>query len=1110
MKTIKRNVWTKIKILLLIPCLWLSFALTANAAILLDFHIDAWEEYGYPETSFKAVFKNFKDIIDGLVGPSSLISPIPNNDPYILGVRFFFADDTSSIGYMNKMGVYYTGSVEGGQEPGGWSGYPWDHYGIYTHPAGYFTLGGAPGTALAWGGNGSGQLGDGTTAESRSPILPSLPGAAAAVAAGAAFSLALGPDGSVWAWGSNTFGQLGTGSFTDSAVPVRVKDPTGQGFLTGIVAIAAGYEHALALDGSGKVYGWGANDAGQLGADPATLDRSSLPREIISGEARMISAGQQYSLAVSSDQGCVQAWGINEYGQLASGDQVNRFAPAAVITAAGQNLCMIKSISAGWNHALALDRYDKVWAWGKNEFGQLGYAGPDPSLTAVQSGPSDISAVAAGLGFSLAIDNTFKVWAWGGNWEGQLGDGTKADGTNPGRSTPSQVKISATENLGGIVQLSAGRFHGLALDSYGKLWTWGDNQAGALGRDPGETPESLYAVAVQDYGGQGDLGDILDIAAGNLFSLALAKPGLAAAVALSSSANPAASGDAVTFTATVSPVDSGAGTPAGSVVFKEGHTILGSAPLVDGQASFTTSSLAAGPHGITALFSGTGFTAVSSQVLAQTIAVPIRIITNVMPAGVKRQPYRRAIAHAGGYGPTAWSLVDGSLPPGLALGNGIVTGTPTASGTFRFTVLASNSGFTDSRTLTLGISQPGRLFSWGSIDYEGTLTNVVSVSAGEVHGAALDADGEVWSWGNNDYGQLGNGQICTTWPCPSPVTVPIQPVGLEGRSFTQVVAGDSHSIALESNGNVWIWGVSDSNLPAYSWTNPVPIRFTNEDGSLLGGITALALGRDHAWGLAEDGGVFMLGPHATRVAGPEGTGELQEIIAVAAWGWYTLALSRDGSVYEWGHYTYSADGWPTYVNRPFPTRIEVAGGSPLTNIVEVAAGEYSGMALDAEGRVWAWGANNDGQLGQGVPASTEAWSRVALQVKKPGGSLSDIGSISAGGKSCLALDAQGRLWAWGNDASLPYVTYAGNAGMGYVTGFSTGRELMAMILSGMGGDLTGDSRVDLADAILGLKLLAGAPVGDVRLDATVTGTQRIGLGEVLYILQRLAWLRGGD
>ncbi|MCE5263077.1 MAG: Ig-like domain repeat protein [Deltaproteobacteria bacterium] len=1025
---------------------------------------------------------------------------------------------------MDMVGLYYIYPDLNwkGLEPGGWTGYPWDHYGIYTRPDGYFTLSGAPGTALAWGGNSSGQLGDGTTADSRAPLLPLLPGGAAAISAGAGHSLAIDPDGSVWAWGNNYFGELGNGTFTDSTVPVKVKDPTGQGFLTGIVSISAGYGHSLALDQNGKVYGWGSNDAGQLGVDPTVppaMDRYNLPQEIIFspgvGLIRAIAAGQQFSLALGhcpGDDGCVFSWGINEFGQLGRGDSAKHVGPDVVTRGPDTILWNIKSIAAGWNHALALDRDGKVWAWGKNEFGQVGIAPLPPpqigsSAIAIQSGPGDISAVSAGLGFSLAIDNHFAVWGWGGNWEGQLGDGTTTD-----RVIPVQVKTSASENLGGIMALSAGRFHSLALDWNGNVWAWGDNQSGALGRDPAATPESLFAVSVQDYGGLNDLGNILDIAAGNLFSLALAKPGFDATVSLSSSANPAALGDAVTFTAMVSAVDPAAGTPAGSVVFKEGHTILGSAELVNGQAAFTTSSLAAGPHGITALFSGGNFTVSVSPLLTELISVPIRIISSVMPAGTTGHPYQRSILHSGGYGPTEWALIDGSLPPGLTLGSGIIHGTPAAAGTYRFTIRARNSGFEDSRTLTLGIDHPGRISSWGSVDYWGTLTNVVSVSAGDAHGVALDAEGKIWSWGSNEYGQLGNGQTCMDWPCvPVPVKVPIQPVGLDGRTFTQVVAGGAHSIALESNGNVWIWGVSDSNLPAYSWSNPVPIRFRNEDDSLVTGITAIALGRDHAFGLDEDGFVYMLGPHANRVKGPDGINDLDGIVSIAAWGNYALALARDGSVYEWGYYSYyDAGGNSQHVSRPFPTRVDLSAGSPLANIVEIATGEYSGMALDAEGRVWAWGDNTFGQLGQGVPASTKDWSRYALQVKKSGGLLSEVVSISAGGIRCLALDAQGRLWSWGNYSSLPYASYTGNPGMGYVTGFSAGGDLMAMILSGMGGDLNGDGAVGLADAVISLRLLAGLPVGEMRLDGGITGEPKIGLPEVLYILQRTAGLRYAD
>lgn len=1128
MKTIKQKYMIKIKILLLVTCLWISFAPTAGADILMNFHLDAWDKF--PETSFQVVFKDFDDIIDGMVEPSIMISPAPNGDTNILAARFYFADSSQAAGYMNKVGVYYTGSVEGGQEPGGWFGYPWDHYGTYTRTGtgDYFTLSGVPGTAIAWGRNTTGQLGDGTVSDSQSPILSLLPGGVQAVSAGAGHSLALDPDGTVWAWGHNYVGQLGIGTVTDSAVPVKVKDPSGQGFLTGIVAISAGFGHSLALDKDGKVYGWGSNDSGQLGTDPEqTMDRYKLPREIISAGIRAIAAGQQFSLALGigpGDEGCVSAWGINDFGQLGRGDYEKHVGAGFVTTGSSTILWNIKSISAGWNHALALDRDGNIWAWGKNEFGQLGFSPPAPpelprqsSAVKIQTGPGNVAAVSAGLGFSLALDRNADVWAWGGNWQGQLGDGTKEDdtpgnGTIEGKANPQRVKKSAAEadTLGGVRAISAGRFHGLALDRDGKVWAWGDNQSGTLGRDPAQIPESLYAIPVKDYSGQNDLGRILDIAAGNLFSLAIGKRGFAASVSLTSSANPAAPGDTVTFTATVSPVQPGTGTPTGTIVFKEGHTILGSAALVNGQAVFTTSSLAAGPHEITALFSGEHFTAKASDILMELIVVPIRIVTSVMPPGMKGQHYSKNIVFTGGYGPSEWSIVGGSLPGGQELVNGVVLGTPTSAGTYNFIVLVRNSGFTDSRTLTIRIAYPGRLVVWGDPDYDGTLNNLVSVSAGDTHGVVLDAEGKVWGWGNNEYGQLGNGQTCSR-NCV-PMTVPIQPSGIEDRTFTAVAAGFCHSIALESTGNLWIWGACDSNLPAASWNNPVPMQFQKE-GSPVEGITAAALGGNSVWAVNRNGLLYDLNMSgAEPVKGPEGNGNLQDIIAVAAWGDYALALARDGSVYEWGYYYYyDAGGDIQHVNRPFPTRVEVGSGSPLTNIVAIAAGEKFGIALDRNGHVWAWGINAARQLGQGSQYP-DVWSQFALPVKNSSGNgyLSDIVSISAGGNRCLALDSRGSLWGWGNYGSLPGNSYTGNPERGYVTGFSAGGDLMAMILSGMGGDLNGDGSVGLADAVLCLKLLAGMPVGEMRLDGGITGEPKIGLQEVLYILQGIAGMRGRD
>lgn len=916
----------------------------------------------------------------------------------------------------------------------------------------------AAGTALAWGRNGSGQLGDGTTADSHAPIQALLAGGVTAVSAGGAgFSLALDPDGSVWAWGNNALGELGNGTFTDSAVPVKVKDPSGQGFLVDIVAVSAGFEHSLALDKYGKVYGWGSNDAGQLGADPATMDRYNLPREIISEwKVRAIAAGQQFSLALGETSGCVDAWGVNDFGQLGSGDYVNRFGRGSVRKDGSALLCNVESISAGWNHALALDNDGNVWAWGKNEFGQVGIPGPNPSPIAIPTGLGNIAAASAGLGFSLALDQGGNVWGWGGNWEAQLGDGVKVD-----RPTPLAVKKSATEGLGGITEISAGRFHGLALDRDGKLWSWGDNQSGALGRNPAGTPESLYAIPVGGFDGQNGLGHILGIAAGNLFSLAIGERGYDASISLTSSGSPAVPGEPVTFTAVVSPVQPWAGTPTGAVTFKEGHTILGSAPLVNGQAVFTTSALAPGRHGITAIYGGENFTTSVSEILTELIVSPIRLVSTRMPSGMEGLHYRQKLAYAGGYGPAEWSIIGGSLPGGLALENGVIAGTPVLAGACSFTVQVRNQGSTDSRSFTLKIYHPGGLDVRGDAPYDGDKMNYTGVFAGENHGLLLDSVGKIWAWGYNEFGALGQGENVRSSP------IPIQPVGLESRTFRAGAAGIDNSLALESNGNVWIWGASDSFLPAAFWDSPVPMRIETAAGSPLVGITAIAMGRVHALALSQDGTVYALGDnwryqlgqgqitidggggssYAIPVKSPGGIGYLDNIIAISARGDHSLALTRDGYVYEWGRSRANDQD----VNMPLPVRVGIEGGSPLANIVAVSAGVNFGLALDRTGRVWAWGENRYGELGSG--GTHLAGSAVALPVKDASGDgyLSNIVTISAGNNRCLALDSGGWLWKWGDSSywSLPTDIYDPNPDSEWmqVAGFSAGGAFEAMILS---------------------------------------------------------------
>ena len=132
-----------------------------------------------------------------------------------------------------------------------------------------------------------------------------------------------------------------------------------------------------------------------------------------------------------------------------------------------QSFSCTPTISGGGYHSLALKKDGTVWAWGHNEYGQLGDGTQTLGrLTPVQvSGLSGVIAIAAGEYHSLALKSDGTVWAWGGNYEGQLGDGT----TN-NKLTPVQVS-----GLSGVIAIAASYRHSLALKSDGTVWAWGSN-----------------------------------------------------------------------------------------------------------------------------------------------------------------------------------------------------------------------------------------------------------------------------------------------------------------------------------------------------------------------------------------------------------------------------------------------------------------------------------------------------------------------------------------------------------------------------------------------------------------------------------------------------------
>ncbi|WP_147443420.1 kelch-like protein [Corallococcus sp. AB011P] len=330
------------------------------------------------------------------------------------------------------------------------------------------------GTFWAWGDNGYGQLGDGTTTQRLTPVPVQVQGltGVAALATGYNHSLAVKQDGTVWAWGSNAYGQLGDGTTTQRLTPVQVQG------LTGVAALATGYYHSLALKQDGTVWAWGRNEYGQLGDGTVTNRPTPVQVQGLTGVAAL-AAGGFASLALKQD-GTVWAWGYNGNGELGDGTTTNRPTPVQV-----QGLTGVAALAAGGYHALALTQNGTVWAWGRNVEGQLGDGTVTDRLTPVRvPGLTGVAALAAGTFHSLALKQDGTAWACGRNVEGQLGDGTVTN-----RPTPVQVP-----GLTGVAALAASHNHTLALRQDGTVWAWGWNPYGQLG--DGTTTQRLTPVQV--------------------------------------------------------------------------------------------------------------------------------------------------------------------------------------------------------------------------------------------------------------------------------------------------------------------------------------------------------------------------------------------------------------------------------------------------------------------------------------------------------------------------------------------------------------------------------------------------------------------------------------
>ncbi len=359
---------------------------------------------------------------------------------------------------------------------------------------------------------------------------------------------------------------------------------------------------------------------------------------------------------------------------------------------------------------------------------------------------------------------------------------------------------------------------------------------------------------------------------------------------------------------------------------------------------------------------------------------------------------------------------------------------------------AARSAETVMQTVSLGgnhsaaIKSDGSLWMWGDNDYgqlgDGTevdqntpvkiMDNVASVSLGYYHSAAIKSDGSLWMWGQNYWGQLGDG----TWDdryTPSKKMDNVASVSL----------GYWHSAAIKSDGSLWMWGDNDYGQLGDGTTidRYTPVK-------IMDNVVSVSLGYSHSAAIKSDGSLWMWGKNSWGQLG-DGTKEYRDtpvkimdnVVSVSLGSRHSGAIKSDGSLWMWGKNSWGQLGDGTKEYKDTPVKI-------MDNVVSVSLGGNHSGAIKSDGSLWMWGDNDRAQLGDGT------WK----DKNTPVNILENVVSVSLGDDHSGAIKSDGSLWMWG---------YNWDGRLGY--GKSDNRYTLVKIMDGVmlpGGGIEFDQWIE--------------------------------------------------
>ena len=908
------------------------------------------------------------------------------------------------------------------------------------------------GNVAGFGGNGNGRIGDGTTTARLLPTAVTGVSSIVGIAAGHGHTVALKGDGTVSAWGANTDGQVGDGTTTDRVSPTSVSG------LSSVVEVSAGSSFSLARKQNGTVVSWGRNYYGQLGNGNNT--GSSLPVSVSTiSTATGISAGWLHALALLAD-GTVRAWGYNYYGQLGDGTTTHRNAPVEV---AGLDDVVV--VRAGTGFSLALKADGTVWAWGENNYGQLGDGTTTPHSSPAQvSDLTGIVAIAAGSSHALAMSSDGTVYAWGRNASGQLGDGTTTQ-----KLTPFQISgAGMTWRVPApTLSLASGLFYANQTVTVTSLDPNATLRYTTTGVDPTSSDATVTSGGTISITQSQTLkvnawrtGAVTSLVVSGVYELKAVVPTLtpgagAYGTAQNVSMATTTSGATPRYTTDgTEPTESSTAYSSAIVVanpltvkvraYKAGWT-----PSDSGYASYVISGGTVATPVITPAGGAQSvppLVAMTSTTTGATIRYTVDGSTPTATSAVFVYPFLltstttvKAKAFKAGYTASATAsttfnvdAAGAAATPQISPAGGwfatqqIVTITGATGQTLRYTTdgsdpTTSSTLIASGGTISVDKSQVLKVRAWESslapsAIRRGDFIVTGAVAAGVSHSVALASNGAVWTWGSNFNGQLGAGSSYTGSVVPVQVLTAVMAIN----------AGAHHTLAVKTDGTVWTWGSGGYGALGNGHTGTTGTFWTPSQIAFTGGI-AVAGGMAHSLVLKADGTVWAFGKNeygelgdgtTTMRATPVQVVGLTGIVAIAASRGSSYALQSDGGsggiLWAWGanHYGQLGDG--STATRLTPIRVL---GIVNASAISAAKAGYAAAAIGGDGRPYAWGRNNVGQLGDGTTVNRA--SAVAMPT------VVSARVISEGTEHGVVVDAAARSWSWGS-------AYAGALGIGPV------------------------------------------------------------------------------